>query len=159
MIGHLSLDWVWKIISIKRGFALVSLNSSIQQFLQDHYSITQDQINSIVANLGKENKNGTYAVDLSNPAISNAQLIYQDPAHYRLYTRLASAHIHAQEARVRVIKTAQLIDQVEKKVVFSEFANWVGDRVKACHNAKLRQEEVIYTSHCKSLLELFEKVK
>lgn len=98
-------------------------------------------------------------VDLSKPTISNAQLIYQDPAHFSLYSKLSSAHLVAQEARLRVIKTAQLIDQVEKKVVFGEFANWIGDRVKSCHNSKIRKDEAVYSDHCKRLLELFEKVK
>jgi hypothetical protein len=67
--------------------------------------------------------------------------------------------LSAQEARLRVIKTSQMIDRVEKKVVFGEFANWIGDRVRACHETKIREEEGVYTDHCKRLLELFEKVK
>ncbi|KAJ3227515.1 SNF1-interacting protein [Clydaea vesicula] len=167
----------------------VIYRDSLESFLKYHFAVPQEILKSVF-NLNtttEESINTHFIINLSSTSSTPklAQVTYEDPMHLSLYSRFISSHRATYEARLNLIKASKLLDEVEKKIVWGEFVNWVADAARKCltlqHLAKLdtqvaeehNEEKMLTTEpklkpldylffdeklNCNDVLELFTKI-
>lgn len=127
-------------------------------FLNNHFSVTDDAMRRAIAvrrkykteddDSAQNMLQNAYLLDLSahKATPKRAQFTYENPKHLHLYSRLLGTHRATQQARQNVIRAAKLIDDMERKVVWAEFINWIADGVYNCIHQRERMEANILKS-------------